>query len=88
MRTNPRVREAKFPRYLFDTDMLVFGVRNCKFCDNPASSREHTIADWILQKIDIQDEIRRVVGKSRLSGSITFRILESRVFALLATMGG
>jgi len=39
-------------------------VRKCKFCRNSADSREHTIADWILQKINIQDEIRRVVGKS------------------------
>ena len=39
-------------------------MRKCKFCKNPAGSREHTIADWILQKINIQAEIRRVVGKS------------------------
>ncbi len=42
----------------------VLSVRKCKFCGNPADSREHVIADWILQKINIQDEIRRVVGKS------------------------
>ena len=66
----------------------VLSVRKCKFCGNPADSREHVIADWILQKINIQDEIRRVVGKS---APVSFRQLQSRelrAFAPRATTVG
>jgi hypothetical protein len=44
--------------------VLRFGMRQCRFCENPADSREHYVPDWILQIIDIQVGASRVVGDS------------------------
>lgn len=37
-------------------------MRQCLFCDNAANSREHVWPEWVLNRLNVRDEIRHKMG--------------------------